>query len=137
MAVLNRGLIVSWIVALAAAANACEAGDVSMQTPQTQAASTAALTVDEIVGLWRVRAVSGPESCLIALNRLAKGSGYGVHIENCTVPVLSSAVDWRLIPGGFELRAKSGAVVARFQMVDVDHFASVEAGYRMERATIS
>ncbi|CAN5373868.1 hypothetical protein BH10PSE1_BH10PSE1_10920 [soil metagenome] len=108
-----------------------------MQAPQVPMSSSPTLAVDDMVGFWRIRPQSGAAFCLIALNRDEKAGGYGVHIETCAVPVLSSAVDWRPVSGGFELRGKSGVLVARFQMIDVDHFASAEAGYRMERAPVS
>jgi len=97
----------------------------------------AVLSIEEVVGFWRVAPATGAGDCLIALNRLAVGGAYGVHIEKCSLSALAAARDWLPVPGGFELRDAAGASIIRFRQTGVDAFVAVQGGYRMERAPVS
>lgn len=105
-----------------------------MQTPSSNA--QAVLSIEDVIGFWRVTSASGAEPCLIALNRLPVGEAYGVHVETCSTPALAAAHDWRPVSGGFELRDRTGAKIARFRKTGSEAFVAVE-GYRMEPAAVS
>lgn len=104
-----------------------------MQTRVTSA--EAPLSVEDVIGFWRISSASGAKTCVLALNRLAVGDAYGVHIETCSLAPLATAHDWRPVAGGFELRDAAGLTLARFRQTGVDAF--VAEGYRMERAPVA
>ena len=151
---LPRALTPMTLAVVLTLAGACRAGDHAMTEPVTDpasqdaedgASSQAVLTIDDVMGVWRLRPISetGPQNprgkrCLLMLGRSvldpASNDGrHGASTEGCDGQLPEKAIAWRATPGGFELLGLSG-VVLTMRQVGVDNFQSLDGRYRLDRA---
>lgn len=99
---------------------------------QTQAAAS----VEEVYGLWDIRAVAGDARCRVALSGQRDGTAYAALIENCAISALAVGTGWRPVVGGFELLGSDGRAIQRFRMTGLDAFEAVDGRFRGERTAM-
>lgn len=123
-----------FIWAGAASAAACRSEAPPVNAPAPAPASSSAVAQDA-VGLWRISAQGDAKSCLLALNLDPSNGGYGVVLENCRLPDIAKARNWRLTSDGLELRGEGGAPLLSLHRRTVDVYEAQSSGvaYRMER----
>ncbi|MDP3404359.1 MAG: AprI/Inh family metalloprotease inhibitor [Brevundimonas sp.] len=105
--------------------------------PATSEPQAGVLAVDQVAGLWSLRAVDGPARCDLALASLVIDGVRPVLAERCGVPAAVSARSWRAMADGFELLATDGAVLLAFRRTGEDAFRTADGRYVLSRLPLS
>ncbi len=103
------------------------------QTP-SPATTQAIASVEEVYGLWAIRAVEGDAGCRVALSGQRDGAAYGALMERCAIAALAGGKTWKPVAGGFEILGIDGAALMRFRMTGVDAFESIDGRYKGARS---
>lgn len=115
---------------------ACSASEETAMAAQTPLPTTtqATASVEEVYGLWAIRAVEGDAGCRVALSGQRDGAAYGALMERCTIAVLADGKTWKPIAGGFEILDQNDASLMRFRMTGLDSFRSVDGRFTGARS---
>lgn len=118
--------------------SACRAEMSPMTETRSSRDQTAARgdAVEAAFGLWRIADAHGSAYCLVALNRQASGSDYGVHIDSCGMPELGMIRAWRPTEGGFELLRYGSSPGLSFRQTGVDSFETRDGALKASRAVV-
>ncbi len=99
-----------------------------------QETTQAVALVEEVYGLWAIRAVEGDAGCRVSLSAQRDGAAYGALMERCTIAGLDDAKAWKPAADGFEVLGPDGTALMRFRMTGVDAFESVDGRFRGTRS---
>jgi len=103
----------------------------SLAPPQSASRLAA---VEDVRGLWLLRATDGDQRCRIALSAHRSGTWHEATVETCDIDRLRSVRAWRPIVGGFELIGQDNAGRGRFRLTGLDTFEAVDGSLRGQRA---
>lgn len=88
--------------------------------------------LDAGVGFWRLTDTeSKDERCLIVLNAIPSGPGFGLVREHCDLASISRAVAWRPVPGGLELIRSDGGAELRLMQRSDDLFSDASGRFSL------
>lgn len=105
--------------------------------PATSEPQDGVLAVDEVAGVWSLRAVDGQARCDLSLASLVIDGMRPVLAERCAIKVATTARSWRATADGFELMAAEGGVVMAFRRTGEDVFRSADGRYSLSRLPLS